>query len=465
MRQRSVGAGHVDVKSSSAAAPGSRARSPGPTRSRCRGGSAARRPPAGRASGRSSTRSAWPWPKTSTRPSAAPSPRDHPVQPRGHLVGGLAARASGGSTRVQPGTVSRISLGGDRPRSRRTPTRPGRRRPRRRGSRRARRCAGPAAGGWSAPGRSRPRRGAAASARASSPPSGERQVGGRRVPAVAAPLGLAVPDQPDLASSPWCESGSRATIPAMTPSREPGSARRAAFFAQGLVFISLTTRLPRLPGPLGPLRAGAVGAAADDGAARRRRLGGRPSGWPGTGQRAAAAGRAAARRGGRAGARAGADLRPVLRRRAGGVRRRARRGRRDHQHAGRRARAPLRATDPAVVPRRLDRRRHRRRDGHAGHLRAAARRRGGAAGRAAGGRVRAVPARATTAPVDAAVPDVAWRPILLVGLAMVLFYMVDTACDDLGRGLPRRRLRHPRGPGGARDVPLPGRQPGGAPVR
>ena len=35
-------------------------------------------------------------------------------------------------------------------------------------------------------------------------------------------------------------------------------------------------------------------------------------------------------------------------------------------------------------------------------------------------------------PVDPSVPDVAWRPILLVGLGMVVFYLVDTACTTWG---------------------------------
>ena len=49
----------------------------------------------------------------------------------------------------------------------------------------------------------------------------------------------------------------------------------AGFATQGFVFISLTTRLPDFSRQLAPLRARAVGAAADDGAARRRRLGAR----------------------------------------------------------------------------------------------------------------------------------------------------------------------------------------------
>jgi MFS family permease len=35
-------------------------------------------------------------------------------------------------------------------------------------------------------------------------------------------------------------------------------------------------------------------------------------------------------------------------------------------------------------------------------------------------------------PVDASLPDVAWRPILLVGLGMVVFYLVDTASTTWG---------------------------------
>ena len=47
------------------------------------------------------------------------------------------------------------------------------------------------------------------------------------------------------------------------------------------------------------------------------------------------------------------------------------------------------------------------------------------------------------------------------GLALVLFYMVDTAGDDLGTDVPRRHLLHPGGAGRAGDVPLPGGQRAG----
>ena len=65
--------------------------------------------------------------------------------------------------------------------------------------------------------------------------------------------------------------------------------------------------------------------------------------------------------------------------------------------------------------------------------------------------------------IVAAVAEVAvpWRPILLVGAALVLFYMVDTAAATVGTDVPRHHLRDPERPGGAGDVPLPGRQRAG----
>ena len=69
--------------------------------------------------------------------------------------------------------------------------------------------------------------------------------------------------------------------------------------------------------------------------------------------------------------------------------------------------------------------------------------------RAARGPRRAVP-RPRAQRRAAADVDVPWRPILLVGLAMVLFYMVDTAAHDLGTDVPRPRRGRPAGPGRAR---------------
>ncbi len=62
---------------------------------------------------------------------------------------------------------------------------------------------------------------------------------------------------------------------------------------------------------------------------------------------------------------------------------------------------------------------------------------------------------ALTAAEQVAVP---WRPILLVGLGMVLFYMVDTAAQTWGPTYldDSRRAQHPRRAGHAA---LPGRQP------
>ena len=149
-----------------------------------------------------------------------------------------------------------------------------------------------------------------------------------------------------------------------TPEAADRLARRAvalAFATQGLVFISLTTRLPRFSDRwdlsevqlslvllMMVLLAGAGSVVAERAGAR------------GVDSAAPAARRAARHRGRGPGGRR--RRRPAgLHARHRGVRRRARHRRRDHQHAGGRARAPLRPPDPAVVPRRLDPRRHHRR--------------------------------------------------------------------------------------------------------
>ena len=96
----------------------------------------------------------------------------------------------------------------------------------------ARRCAGPAAAGWSAPGRSRsPASRSRSAARHLARRRGQRQVGGRGVPAVAAPLGLAVPDQPHGVRIGVNHGASLAGIPrrghAPTPRRRPRSCSRS----------------------------------------------------------------------------------------------------------------------------------------------------------------------------------------------------------------------------------------------
>ena len=214
-------------------------------------------------------------------------------------------------------------------------------------------------------------------------------------------------------------------------------ARRAAalaFATQGLVFISLTTRLPRFSDRWDLSEVELSLRAADDRAARRCRLGGRRAGRapqltarapcaPGCSSSAVAVPVVAA-----------APSGLVFVARARGVRRGAGHRRRDQQHAGGRGRAPLRPPDPAVVPRRVDLRRHRRRVLRAGRRAPAAR------GRPAWSRwcrcwrsprrtCPASTARPSPAAEEVAVP---WRPILLVGLGMVLFYMVDTAAQTWG---------------------------------
>ena len=59
---------------------------------------------------------------------------------------------------------------------------------------------------------------------------------------------------------------------------------------------------------------------------------------------------------------------------------------------------------------------------------------------------------------DVAVP---WRPIVMVGLAMVLFYMVDTAAATWGPTYLDRAFPTPSSLARARDLPLPRRVAGG----
>ena len=133
-------------------------------------------------------------------------------------------------------------------------------------------------------------------------------------------------------------------------------AAAAGFFTQGFVFISLTTRLPKVQDHwhysdttlsllllMMVLLAGLGSVLAETGLQARR-------------QRRHPARRAARDRGGGPGVRASLPTGRVHRL-DGGVRRLARRRGRDHQHAGGGARAPLRPADPPVVPRRLDPRR------------------------------------------------------------------------------------------------------------
>ena len=53
---------------------------------------------------------------------------------------------------------------------------------------------------------------------------------------------------------------------------------------------------------------------------------------------------------------------------------------------------------------------------------------------------------------------VPWRPLLLVGAALVLFYMVDTAAATWGPTYLDDALRHPLRARRARDAALPRRQ-------
>ena len=385
------------------------------------------------------------------------------------LVGGLAARR-----RVRPHRPARARSRGSprssRPRSRRRPTRRGPRRPRRRGSRPARPYDAHVAAGSSARGRTRTSASRGASAVAASSPV---SVSGRSVTEVCRPSRLhsVSPCRTTQSSGP-SEFAPPEVMSASLP-RAPGGchdarhdaadlrrARRAiaaAFATQGLVFISLTTRLPGFPDRWDLSELDAVRRAADDGAARRRRLAGRRA------ARAARSDSAAVLRAGLlvvAVAVAGADRsRPTaagLRRRPRGVRRGAGRRRRDQQHAGGRPRAPVR---PAVLP-----------SFHGAWTF------GGIVGAgvtlATGGRPRGrrprwspccrcwrssrrtsrrdhgvrPTATATCRPVAADRAGRAGAGALLHG---------RHGRGDLGTGLPRRRLRRPRGPGRAGDAPLP----------
>ena len=206
----------------------------------------------------------------------------------------------------------------------------------------------------------------------------------------------------------------------------------------------------------------AVAAAADDGAAGRASARWSPSGWP------SARDSAALLRAGLLGDRGRGPGRSLPPPTSGSSSPRWRSygvglgiGRRHHQHAGGRARAPLRPADPAVVPRRLDPRRRRRRRAHARH--AATCRSSATAVVAVRRRWRCsfapfLPASRRAGRRRPPRSQVPWRPILLVGLAMVLFYMVDTAATTWGPTFLDRRLRRPVRPGRARDVPLPAGQ-------
>ena len=141
-------------------------------------------------------------------------------------------------------------------------------------------------------------------------------------------------------------------------------ARRAAalaFATQGMVFISLTTRLPRFSDRwdlsevelslvllMIVLLAGAGSVVAERSAHRSDSAAPCAPGCSPIACRGP-------------GAVAAAPTGPVFVAGARGVRRGAGRRRRHQQHAGGRRRAPLRPHDPAVVPRRLDLRRHHRR--------------------------------------------------------------------------------------------------------
>ena len=221
-----------------------------------------------------------------------------------------------------------------------------------------------------------------------------------------------------------------------TPSATDRLARRAAalaFATQGLVFISLTTRLPRFSDRwdlsevelslvllMIVLLAGAGSVVAELVAHRSSSASTLRAGLLTIGVAVPVV--------------AAAPSGLVFVAGARGVRRGAGHRRRDQQHAGGRGRAPLRPHDPAVVPRRLDLRRHHRRLLRAGR-RARAALDGGPGRRGAArwpSRAPYLPREHGEALAEAEQVDVPWRPILLVGMGMVLFYMVDTASQTWG---------------------------------
>ena len=243
--------------------------------------------------------------------------------------------------------------------------------------------------------------------------------------------------------------------PALTRAR---LAAAAGFFTQGFVFISLTTRLPKvqdhwhysdttlsllllmmvLLAGLGSVIAETACKRVDSAVILRTGLLGIAVAVPVFAARS------------RPGGVHGFD---------GAVRRIARRRGRDHQHAGGRARAPLRPADPSLVPRRLD-------PGRASSASAVALAMGHLP-LSATGVVAVLPLVVAFAPflrraqqsvTDAPVVHVPWRPIVLVGLAMVLFYMVDTAAFTWGPQYLDKVFPTPSAPRRARGLPVPARE-------
>ena len=252
----------ASIRSSSAGRPASRARSRAPRRSRCRAGRAGPRSTGSSSQRAVSARSAWPCPNDQHRPPCAADPRDDPVQPLGDLRRRSRRRASGASRPSSRARSRRISGGGDPLVVAVVPLgqvvvdlrvgEPGQ--------------LGGTTGALAGAGQHQVEVDAgepvAQRRRDPDPLLGQRQVGRRGVPAVAAPLGLAVPDQPHLvdgvvgqvrARHGTIRPCGRATIaspmatraPEVAPAlRQARLAAAAGFFTQGLVFISLTTRLP-----------------------------------------------------------------------------------------------------------------------------------------------------------------------------------------------------------------------------
>ena len=189
-----------------------------------------------------------------------PAPGDDAVEP-GRRPRPRSRRRAPARSRSSSRGRSRGSPRWSRPRGRRSPTRRGRRRPRPPGVRPAARSRGRAAGARSARGRSRRRRGGPGCPAATRSPSAVR---GRSVVEVCRPSRLHsvspcrtsqtsshVPDLHHAPSSPHAHG--RATMRAHGdhhPAQRGGPRARigwraaGAFFTQGFVFISLTTKLP-----------------------------------------------------------------------------------------------------------------------------------------------------------------------------------------------------------------------------
>ena len=253
-----------------------------------------------------------------------------------------------------------------------------------------------------------------------------------------------------------------------TPEAADRLARRAAalaFATQGMVFISLTTRLPRFSDRWDLSEVELSLAAADDRPARRRRLGGRRAGGapqptapapcaPGCSSSrvavpvvaAAPTGAGLRRRRSRCTAWGWASSTPASNMQAVAVEHRYGRPILPSFHGAWTFGGIIGAVLALAAA-------------HAAALDGRPGRRGAARWPSPRRTCRREHGEALAAAAQVAVP---WRPIVLVGLGMVLFYMVDTAAQTWGPTYLDDVVRRPAVAGRAGDAPLPRRQPGRA---